>query len=213
MRWRKSWVVALFFCGGLASGVLTIALGYLSPFIFWFGVSLILTVSLASSLMISQALGLNSVETSWRRYTVSALIMIVAYPITLLVAIEVAFLYSWLFKTFFPGHGTAGDLENDGFFLGLMIAGVIGALLTSVALKTLTRVWSKSIALLLVISGVGTVLISAAVGANAVFSGYSVREDNTIIVVGDALFAALCGHWLMHAYPYRGELIDKKAPT
>lgn len=213
MRWKESWVVVLFSCGGLASGVLTIALGYLSPFIFWFGASLILTLALASSLMISQALGLISVESSWRRYTISALIMIVAYPITLLMAIEVAFLYSWLFKTFFPGHSTTGDLENDGFLLGLMMAGAIGALLTSMALKTLTGVWSKSIALLLVISGVGTVLISTAVGANAVFLGYFIREDSMIIVVGDALFAAFCGYWLVHVYPYRRELIDTKAPT
>jgi hypothetical protein len=205
MRRRNVLVVSLFGCAGLASGVLTVALSHLSPLIFWFGVSLILTLALAGSLMVSQAAGLISVVTSWRRYTISALIMTVAYPVTLLIAIEVAFLYSWLYKTMVSQQiqATTADLENVGFFVGLVLAAVLGALLTSAALTILTHVWSKKIALFMVMSGVGTLLISTAIRAIFVFfQGYFSHEDNTIIIVGDMLFGGLCGYWLVYACPH-----------
>jgi hypothetical protein len=208
MRWRNVWVVSLFGCAGLASGVLTVALGHLSPLIFWFGVSLILTLALAGSLMISQAAGLISVVSSWRRYAISLLIMTVAYPVTLLIAIEVAFLYRWLYKTLFSQQiqNKAADLENDGFYVGLVLAAVLGALLTSAALTVLTHVWSKKIAVLMVMSGVGTLLISTAFRAISVFFlGYFSHEDNTIIIVGDTLFGGLCGYWLVYACPHHAE--------
>src|SRR5205807_8794665 len=97
-------------------------------------------------------------------------------------------------------------LESEGFYVGLILASVIGALLMSTALRIITGVWVKKAVLLMVVSGVTTIVISSAISwVIASSQGYFTDEPFNIFIIGDTLFATLAGYWLVRARPHHAE--------
>jgi hypothetical protein len=84
--------------------------------------------------------------------------------------------------------------------VGLVLASAIGGLLTSAALRIFSGRWERKVTLLLVISGIATIGLSAAISAVISSPRGDFRlEPLVILIIGDVLFASLCGYWIVKA--------------
>jgi len=210
MKSRAFKVVALFLVMGLGSGLLSIFIATLSKTWGWVGLGAILAAGLLISMIIAGRLRWLSLRLSVPRCISAALIVVAAYPVSVLVMLGSAFLYGWLYSVLLPLRWrerlNAGDGPdaNEGIIIGLFVAATAGAILVSLAVRVLARKWEKQAMLLLVIAGVLTIPLSQAIAA-------LIGERNWHLIlfpVGEALFGALSGYWLGRASPTKGEVVS-----
>lgn len=202
MKSRAFKVVALFLVMGLGSGLLSLFVTTLSKTWGWVGLGAILAPGLLVSMIVAARLKWLSLRLSMWRCIFATLIIIAAYPLAVLVMLGWAFSYDQLYAVLLRGRD-----PNDGIITGLYPAAIAGALLVSLALRVLTRKWEKQVMLLLVIAGILTIRLSRAVAA-------LIGERNWHLVlfpVGEALFSALCGYWLVRASPVQEQLVSSPA--
>lgn len=167
----------------------------------WLGAGLILALGLVVSFMVARRQGWVWVGATAKHYMAATLIVVVAYPVSVLVMIGGAVLYGRVYELVLPdrsqGRLSLGDdpSGSEGFFVGLALAAVVGAVLVSIGLRILTRKWEKQVMILLVTAGMLTIPLSQALAT-------LIGERNWHLVlfpVGEALFGALSGYWLLKA--------------
>jgi F0F1-type ATP synthase membrane subunit c/vacuolar-type H+-ATPase subunit K len=195
-------VVTLFLVVGLSSGLISIFVATLSKTWGWVGLGAILAAGLLVSMIIAAGLKWLSLKPSLWRSLFATLIIIVAYPLAVLVMLGSAFLYDSLYAVRFGGPDV-----TDGIITGLYPAAIVGAVLVSLALRVLTRKWEGQAILLLVIAGLLTVPLSEAI---ALLIG-SRNWHLVLFPVGEALFSAVCGYWLVRASPVQEQLVSSPA--
>ncbi len=195
--------ITLFFVTGLTTGIVTVILSYFFSWVMWSAAGVILALGLVVSLVVARSQGWVLVRATAKRYLAATLIIVVAYPISVLVMIGGSILYGRLYEVLFSARAqerlAIGDNPSgrEGFFVGLALAAIVGAVLVSLALRVLTRKWEKRSTFLLVIAGLVTIPLSQAIAT-------LLREPNWHLVlfpVGEAFFSALCGYWLLRASP------------
>jgi hypothetical protein len=215
MKSRTVKVVGIFLVMGLASGLLSIFIGSLFAAWMWFGIGAILLLELLISIIIASQLNWLSLTLSVRRSLSAALIMVTAYPISVFVMIGSALLYGRLYAAVFSERWQeryySGDdpAVNEGVIAGLYPAAIVGAVLVSVALKVLISRWDKQAMLLLVLAGIVTIPLSQVIAS-------LLSEPNWHLVlfpVGEALFSALCGYWLLRVSPVEEQGVSSSAPA
>lgn len=201
MKSRAFKVVGLFFVMGVVSGLLSSFIGSLSVAWMWLGLGAILLLGLLISITVASRLRWFSLSFSVPRYISAALIVITAYPVSVLVMIGSSLLYGRLYGVLFSDRWHqrfySGDdpAVNEGIIIGLYPAAIVGAVLVSLALRVVTKKWDKHVLLLLMIAGVGTIPLSQA-------TAFLIGERNWQLLmfpVGEALFGAVCGYWLLRA--------------
>jgi hypothetical protein len=150
-------------------------------------------------MIIASGLGWLSLKLNVPRCVSAALIIVAAYPISVSVMLGSLMLYEWLFSKRFPAewreHVYSGSYPFS--IWSLYLAAAVGAVLVSVALRVLTEKWDKQVLVLLVLAGVVTIPLSQAIAS-------LIAERNWHLVlfpVGEALFCALCGYWLLRVSP------------
>jgi hypothetical protein len=202
-------VLPLFMIIGFSSGLLSMFVATLSSIWGWVGLGIILALGLFVSVIIANRLQWLSLDVSMQRWIFAALIIVAAYPISVLVMICGHAAYEALYARIFPTEWR--ERIYSGFFpetiLTLYLAAVVGALLVSSALRVLTRKWQKRVMLLLVIAGILTIPLSQAIAA-------VIDEREWVLIlfpVGEALFGALSGYWLLKASPLREQLVSSPA--
>lgn len=209
MKSRVLKVLALFFVMGLGSGLLSIFVGSLSSAWMWLGLGAILLLGLLVSIIIASRLGWLSLKWSVLRCLSAALIIVAAYPISVLVMVGSLMLYEWLFAKFFPAEWREYIYSGSYPFSiwALYLAAVVGAILVSAALRVLTKKWDKRALLLLVVAGIVTIPLSQAIAS-------VIAERNWHLIlfpVGEALFGALSGYWLVRASPAQEQVVASQA--
>jgi hypothetical protein len=199
MKSRAFKVVALFLVMGVGSGLLSIFVGSLSSAWMWLGLGAILLPGLLVSIIIASRLGWLSLKLNVPRCVSAALIIVAAYPISVLVMLGSLMLYESLFSKLFPAqwreHVYSGSYPFS--IWSLYLAAAVGAFLVSVALRVLTKKWDKQVLLLLVLASVVTIPLSQAIAS-------LIAERNWHLIlfpVGESLFGALSGYWLVRASP------------
>lgn len=191
-------VMVLFFIGGFISGILTMLLGYLSPWVIWTGVGILFLLGLVISFVIARKQGWLSVTASTRRILAAGLITVASYT----VALWVVLFPLWLFYQNFLYTGTSEELSRGGgtavgFALGLFAAAAASVALLAVALNVVTRRWDSKVFLLMLLTGVVAILLTFAIAYL-----FDIRDSIPVLfVVGEPLMAALCGYWLLRATP------------
>ena len=202
-------VIALFLVTGLGAGLLSMFIGTLSMTWMWLGLGAILLPGLLVSIIVAGRLGWLSRKWSALRCLSAALIIVVAYPISVSVMLGSLLLYESLFSKFFPAQWR--DYVDSGSYpssiWALYLAAVVGAVLVSVALRVLTKRWDKQVLFLLVIAAVVTIPLSQAIAS-------LIGEPNWHLVlfpVGEAFFSALCGYWLVRASPVQERVVSSPA--
>ena len=190
-------IVALFIIMGFGSGLFSAFVATLSSAWGWVGLGAILALGVFVSVIIASRLQWLSLNLSVQRCISAALIIVVAYPISVLVMITGQLAYEALYARILPTEWR--ERIYSGSFpkmaLPLYLAAVVGALLVSSALRVLTRKWQKRVTLMLVIGGVLTIPLSQAIGA-------LIDDRDWLLVLfplGEALFGALSGYWLVRA--------------
>ena len=209
MKSRAFKVVALFFIMGLGSGLLSIFVTTLSTALGWVGLGAILLPGLLVSIIIASRLGWLSLKLNVPRCVSSALIIVAAYPVSVLVMLGSLMLYEWLFSKLFPAewreHVYSGSYPFS--IWSLYLAAAVGAVLVSIALRVLTKKWDKQALLLLVLAGVVTIPLSQTIAS-------LIAERNWHLVlfpIGEALFGALSGYWLVRASPVKERVVASPA--
>ncbi len=196
-KWLKS--IGVFFVGGLMSGIITVVVSYSFSWVMWLGAGLIFALGLVVNFVVARRQGWVSVSATAKRYLAATLIVVVAYPISVLVMIGGAVLYGRLYEVLFSVQAqerlAIGDNPSgrEGFFVGLALAAVVGAVVVSLALRVLTRKWERRSMFLLVIAGLVTIPLSQTIGS-------LIGERNWHLILfplGEALFGALSGYWLL----------------
>lgn len=213
MKSRAFKVVALFLVVGLSAGLLSIFVATLSKTWGWVGLGAILAPGLLISMIIASRLRWLSLKWSVPQYLSAALIIITAYPVSVLVMIGSAFLYGRLYAVLFADRWHeryySGDdpTVNEGIITGLYPAAIVGAILVSLALRVLTRKWDRQAVVLMIVAGVATIPLSTAIAG-------LIGEPNWHLVlfpVGEAFFSAVCGYWLVRAGPVQEKLASSQA--
>jgi hypothetical protein len=202
-------VVALFAIMGLGSGLLSAIIAILSSAWGWVGLGAILALGVFVSVIIASRLRWLSLNMSIQRCISAALIIVVAYPISVLVMITGQVAYEALYARIFPTewHERVYSGSFPYTILPLYLAAMVGAVLVSSALRVFTRKWEKQVMLVLVIAGILTIPLSQTIAA-------LIGEPNWHLVlfpVGEALFGALSGYWLLKASPLREQLVSSPA--
>ncbi|MBA2704353.1 MAG: hypothetical protein H0U60_10925 [Blastocatellia bacterium] len=210
MKSRALKVLALFLVMGLGSGLLSIFVGSLSSAWMWLGLGAILLPGLLVSIIIAGRLGWLSLK-KWSvlRCLSAALIIFAAYPISVFVMVGSLMLYEWLFSKFFPTEWSEHVYSGSYPFSiwALYVAAVVGAILVSAALRVLTKKLDKRAMLLMIVAGVVTIPLSELIAA-------LIGERNWHLVlfpVGEALFGALSGYWLVRASPVQQQVVSSPA--
>lgn len=166
MRSSTFKIVSLFFMG-LASGLLSISIGTLSVAWMWIGLGLILLPGLLVSTIIASRLGWLSLKLNVPRCVSAALIIVAAYPMSVLVMLGSLMLYEWFYSKLFPERW--GEHIQSGSYpfsiWALYLAAVVGAILVAIALRVLTKKWDKQAVLLLMLAGVVTIPLSQAIAS------------------------------------------------
>jgi len=180
-------------------------LNYATPWVVWAGVGIVFLFGLTISFVIAREKGWVSVRTSWKRYCISASVIVVSYPIAFLTIFWGAELYYRLYRMFFPTQwqermNKVGWSENEGFYFGLVLAAVLSAILISWALKLVTGKWDGRVVALLLIAGVATIVMSFAIAAIIRhIDRHSYYEYPLLFILGEAFFGGLSGYWLLRA--------------
>jgi len=195
--------VALFFITGLGSGLVSVGLivSSLFPALGWVGIGAVLLPALLLSTIIAVRLSWLSLKLSVPRCISAGLLVVAAYPISVLVMLESASLYGSLYAVLLPLRWherlNAGDGPdaNEGIIIGLFVAAIVAAILISIALQVLTQKWNNRVTLLMMVAAVVTIPLSD-------FIASIIGERNWHLVlfpVGEAFFSALSGYWLVRA--------------
>lgn len=193
-------MIALFLIGGFCSGLITGALIYYAPFVLWFGPGLIFGVGLSASLLVASARRLITLRASLRQQSISVLIVTIGYPMSILIMVAVSNLYITLYRLLFPSawqqhlaNGQIIAIGDEGFKVGLYLAGVAAAIMVSVALWILTRSWDGKVFTLLAISSFATVFLFY--NFPGPIMNY-IDNVSVLFIFGGTLFTGLCGYWL-----------------
>ncbi|HEV7684865.1 MAG TPA: hypothetical protein VGO68_22330 [Pyrinomonadaceae bacterium] len=196
-------VVALFFIIGLGCGLVSAVIASLSSTWGWLGLGVILSLALFVGGTISSRLQWISLNLSLQRVISAALIIAAAYPLSALVMIIGQQAYEAIYAKLFPAQWH--ERVYSGAFaytkLPLYLATLVAAVLVSSALRVLTRKWDKQVILLLMIAGILTIPLSQSLAA-------LIGEPNWHLIlfpIGEALFGALCGYWLVRAVPVQAQ--------
>lgn len=197
MKSRAYKVVTLFGAIGLGSGLLSAIVTTLSSRWGWIGLGTILAVGMFVSVIVAIRLQWLFLNLSVQRCISAVLIIVVAYPISVLVMITGHRAYEFLYASMFPTEWR--ERVYSGSFpytiIPLYLAAVVGAVLVSSALRVLTGKWERQIMLLLVIAAIMTIPLSKAIAA-------LIGERNWHLVlfpVGETLFSVLSAFWLSKA--------------
>jgi len=213
MKSRAFKVVTLFLVMGLGSGLLSILVATLSKTWGWVGLGAIVAPGLLISMIIAARLRWLSLNWSVPRCLSAALIIVTAYPVSVLVMIGSALLYGRLYAVLFSDRWHerfySGDdpAVNEGIITGLYPAAIVGAVLVSLALRVLTRKWDRQAFVLMIVAGVATIPLSTAIAG-------LIGEPNWHLVlfpVGEAFFSAVCGYWLVRASSVQEQLVSSPA--
>lgn len=199
MRSSAQKVAALFFIIGLGCGLVSAVIASLSSTWGWLGLGVVFSLALFVSGTISSRLKWICLDLSFQRVVSAALMIVAAYPLSVLVMITGQQAYEAMYAKLFPAEWH--ERVYSGAFvytkLPLYLAVVVGAVLVSSALRVLTRKWDEWVILLLVIAGILTIPLSQSLAV-------LIDEPNWHLVlfpVGEALFGVLSGYWLARAGP------------
>ncbi len=174
-----------FLLSGLAAGLTSITLGMASPVILAYGVGPLFFAAVVAGIAITAAW--RYVQVSFWRYFASLLLSTITY-----VAALVAFSGVGGFSPNWFGVQPSAHIEDFRIdvFLGLIAAGAVGA--SGIALFTalLTREWSTSLLLRLMLAGLATIVVTFI--ANLPFHSYW-SFLGVLLPLGNALFCWLVG--------------------
>lgn len=165
----------------------------------WLGTGLLLLSGLVVSVGIARRNGWISVNIAWRRQLAAALILVAAYPLSVFVMLGSLAVYESLYSTLSSEQWSA-QLQSGSYpssIWALYVAAIVGAVLFSVALRVLTTKWDGQTMLLLALAGVVTIPLSQGIAL-------VINEPNwhlLLFPVGEALFSAFGGYWLMKVAP------------
>jgi hypothetical protein len=190
-------VVALFFVTGLGFGLLSAIISNVFSSWVWVGPGVALAFAISVSAPITIRLQWIFLNLSVARLVSAALIIIAAYLLSVLAMITGQVAYEALYAKIFPMEWQ--EQVHSGSYaytmLPLYLATVVSAILVSSALRVLTRRWERQVMLLLIIGGIVTIPVSRTLAS-------LIAEPNwhlVIFPVGEALFGALSGYWLVRA--------------
>jgi hypothetical protein len=194
-------VIFVFSAGGLAAGVLTVLISHFTPWVVWAGVGIVFLFGLTISFVIACEQGWLSVRASRTRYLISAIVVIASYPIAFLAVFESVFLYHWVYRALLPAEWQERlSHETESFYIGLLLAAVLSAILISCALKLVTGKWDGRVVALLIIAGVTAIVMSFAIAAIIRhIDRNSFYEYPVLFILGEAFFGGLSGYWLLRA--------------
>jgi hypothetical protein len=134
-------VVGLFSLMGFGAGLLSIFIGSLSVAWFWVGLGAILLLAFVIGIFVATQRKWLSLRLSVRQGFSAALILVMAYPMSVLVMIGFALLYGRLYALLFSNRWReryyAGDDPgvNEGIIIGMYLAALVAAILFSLALR------------------------------------------------------------------------------
>jgi hypothetical protein len=194
MTGKRLNIIVLFFIGGLASGLLTLMLIQIAPWVMWFGVGFVFLLGLAVSFVLALNQGWLLVTASWTRYFIASLIVGASYIVALwLVLFPVWLLYKEFLFTGSPEELSEGGGTAPGFALGLFAAGLISAALIALALRVATRRWDNKAVVLMLLAGVISIPLTS-----ALVWVLEIRDSIPVLLaVGQPLIATVCGYWLL----------------
>lgn len=190
-------LLSLFLAVGLGSGLVSTLVASLSLTWSWTGLGAILATGLFVSVAVARRFRWLSQDLNVRRCMSAALIVIVAYPISMLVVIAGLIAYESLYAKAFPTEwgqrAYSGDLPYT--MAPLYFAAIVAAVLMSLALRVLTRKWLRPLTLLLILGSVLTIPLSQSIAALIGVNNWNL----VLFPVGETLFGALSGYWLLRA--------------
>lgn len=205
-------IVLLFALGGIISGLLTIILSHLTVWVIWLGVGLVFLFGLATSYAIARRQQWILVDVSPGYHLLSALIITVSYPTAFIVMLLGTMLYDFFYRVSFPDKWaqrvSSGDFDNGNFAVGLMIAAAVSSFHMSYALKLITKRWYRDGLGLFILAGLVTIPLSRSL--SSLFG-----DPNSflyLLPVGQILFSALFGYWLVLAKSESFQL-DRALPS
>lgn len=202
MTARHVKLISLFLAGGGGSGLVTIFLISITPWTLWLGVGLLYLLGLGVSLHLARKLGWLRMRTTVKRYNTSALIIVLAYPVSVLVMLESLSLYDRLYRVLFAESwerraSTGGSPETEGFYVGLLMAALVSASLVSIALRLVSGKWDNRAFVLMLLAAAVTVPLSLAIlSLIRSMQIYAGDGFSVMFVVGEASLAAVSGYWL-----------------
>ena len=213
MKSRAFKVLPLFLVVGQGAGLLSIFVVTLSKTWGWVGLGAILASGLLISMIIAGRLRWLSLRLSVPQCLSAILIIITAYPVSVLVMIGSALLYGRLYAVLFSDRWHeryySGDdpAMNEGIITGLFPAAIVGAILVSLALRVVTRKWDRQAFVLMMVAGIATIPLSSTIAS-------LIGERNWHLIlfpVGETLFSALCGYWLIRVSPVQEQVVSPPA--
>jgi hypothetical protein len=195
---KKVNVIAVFFVGGLGSGLLTLALVNLNRWFIWTAIGLVFLLGLVLSFATARSQRWLSVTTSGNRYLVSALMISASYIIALwLVLFPVSMLCEGFLSSQNPNELSSVGGSSTSFALGLLAAGATSSALIALALWVATRRWDTTVFLLMLLCGAGAIVLTSAIAWVL-----DIRDSIPVLfAIGEPLMAAMCGYWLVRATP------------
>lgn len=191
-------VTAIFFVGGLGSGLLTLALVNLSRWFIWTAIGIVFLLGLVLSFATARMQRWLSETASGSRYLVAALMIAASYVIALwLVLFPVSILSERFLYSQTPDELGIGAGSPVSFALGLFAAGATTSALIAFALRVATRRWDTMVFLLMLLCGTGAIVLTSAIAW-----ALDIRDSIPVLfAIGEPLMAAMCGYWLVRATP------------
>jgi hypothetical protein len=173
-----------FVLSGLIAGLFSVSLGTLSLEFLAYGVGPLFFVAVVMGIVITGSW--RFVQSSFWRYFAGLLLTTATYVVALAAFSGVAGFSDWLG---FRGSANILDFRID-VWLGLVAAGVVGASGIAVFTAILTRQWSTSLLLRLLLAGLVTIAVTFIV--NQPFHSYW-SFFGVLLPLGNALFSWLVG--------------------
>ena len=169
-----------FFLSGLIAGLISAALGTLSPVFLAYGVGLLFFAAVITGIAITGA-G-RYLQVSFWRYFAGLLLTTATYLAGLFAFVGVTgYSPDWFG---FQRSANFVDFRTD-VLLGLIAAGVVGAIGIAAVTTLFTRKWSTSLLVRLMLAGLATIVVTFI--ANLSFHSYS-SFFGVLFPVGYALF-------------------------
>lgn len=203
MRSKAFAAIALFLFLGLCSGLMTTALIHYDGVLVWTSAGVVFALGVGASLLIARMKGWILIKPSAKQYSLFALITAISYPMSILVMAAVLNLYSTVYRVLLTeswhrrvnaGEGIA--IGDEGIDVGMYCAGVAAAVLVSLALRILTGGWDRTVSMLMITAGVATVFFFHHLPGE---TAHYIENIFLLFIMGDALFTALCGSWMVRA--------------
>ncbi|HEV7747811.1 MAG TPA: hypothetical protein VGO56_22615 [Pyrinomonadaceae bacterium] len=185
---------------GLIAGLISVSLGTLSLEFLAYGVGPLFFVAVVVGILITGSW--RYVRSSFWRYLAGLLLTTLTYVAALVAFSAVAGFSDWLG---FRGSAHLEDFRID-IWLGLIAAGVVGASGIAAFTALLTRKWSTSLLLRLMLAGLVTLVLTFI--ANLPFHSYW-SFFGVLLPAGNALFC-----WLVGLQIWRNAIAARRlAPT